>query len=197
MIDKKIIAAILSFLLPGLGQIYCSRVIRGMIVFAIAIFLFYFLGDARLYISDALPNVNISRFIAGFVAAFDAYRVAPKTRVALWQNIAIAIIVMLVLGFELRDSEYSGIGMLFFFLGLLLLYFMLQSVKVDENGMLAPKTKEDFEREVEKEIEGQEDGKILYYDRNGFCIGYSIPDGDGRIYYTETGKFVKRSLDEK
>ena len=74
---------------------------------------------------------------------------------------------------------------------------MLQSVKVDENGMLAPKTKEDFEREVEKEIEGQEDGKILYYDRNGFCIGYSIPDGDGRIYYTETGKFVKRSLDEK
>ena len=87
--DKKIIAAILSFLIPGLGQYYCGLKVRGIVAF---------LGAVLINIASAMLWVPIN-LIVPFVVAWDAYRVAPKAHVdiVLWQKMGLAAFIFAAL----------------------------------------------------------------------------------------------------
>ncbi len=61
------LAGILSFLLPGLGQVYCSRVSRGILFFIVAC------GGYFVFI---LPGV-----IVHIISIIDAVSEAKKTKV--------------------------------------------------------------------------------------------------------------------
>ena len=69
---NPILAAIISFILPGIGQIYAGATTKGIIMFIIAIIL----GLLYIYIS---PYISIISLIYAIYAAYDAYSIAKTT----------------------------------------------------------------------------------------------------------------------
>ena len=66
---NPIIAAILSFIIPGLGQILAGETQKGVIFFVIAVIL----GIVVMTVSAA---VGIISFLFAIYAAYDAYKLA-------------------------------------------------------------------------------------------------------------------------
>jgi len=60
---SKLTAAILSILIPGLGQFYAGQAVRGLIVFVLCV-------------AIGLASGGILAIPAWIIAAWDAYRIA-------------------------------------------------------------------------------------------------------------------------
>ena len=69
---NAILAAILSFLIPGLGQAYAGDIKKGIIFFAIAIVI----GLIIVYVLGAASWAYIISLIYSIYAAYDAYQMA-------------------------------------------------------------------------------------------------------------------------
>ncbi|MGZ7209983.1 MAG: hypothetical protein ACXVHV_08910 [Methanobacterium sp.] len=69
---NAILAAILSLIIPGLGQIYAGVVQKGIIFIVIAIIL----GLANFFI---LPLIWIISLLFAIYAAYDAYQIAKTS----------------------------------------------------------------------------------------------------------------------
>lgn len=82
-----------SFFFPGLGQVYCGRIVRGIVFLIPAVFLTipYFIVAWQDYLNyitwwrvwwPALnyPIFAIVDFILRVIATFDAYKVAKSTK---------------------------------------------------------------------------------------------------------------------
>lgn len=148
-IGKKIIAAILSFMIPGLGQLYSGRTKRGIIIFSTLLLTIYistyrtwahysyfiefispsgsdtnFIYNNIFYIPYIfLPYILIVVF--GLIAALDAYRVTPKIGVVLWQTTLITSILFIYLSYTLMYVlDDTGFGLLLI-PGLLILLFSI------------------------------------------------------------------------
>lgn len=67
---SPIIAAIISFFLPGIGQIIQGETKKGAIMFVIAIVL-----SLISYSLGGMMIINIILFIYGIYAAYDAYKI--------------------------------------------------------------------------------------------------------------------------
>ena len=67
-----ILAAILSFLIPGLGQAYAGDVKKGIIFFII----FLVIIALYVYLLNRFLPFNIIELIFGLYAAYDAYQMA-------------------------------------------------------------------------------------------------------------------------
>jgi len=63
---SPLIAAILSFLIPGLGQFYAGHLLRGIGLFILAVIV-------------AIVTAFIGSLLVAVVAAIDAYSLATKT----------------------------------------------------------------------------------------------------------------------
>ena len=71
---NAILAAILSFLIPGLGQAYAGDIKKGVIFFAIAIVI----GLIIVYVLGAASWAYIISLIYSIYAAYDAYQMAQQ-----------------------------------------------------------------------------------------------------------------------
>jgi TM2 domain-containing membrane protein YozV len=93
LLEKKrdhYLSAAASFFLPGLGQVYCGRILRG-IVFLVPSLLLVLLdsflgfninyGGINLWIFYATPVNQIVEFAVRIVATYDAYNLAKGTGV--------------------------------------------------------------------------------------------------------------------
>ena len=69
---NAILAAILSFLLPGLGQAYAGDIKKGIIFFIVFLVI---IGLYVYFLNKFLP-FNIIELIFGIYAAYDAYKMA-------------------------------------------------------------------------------------------------------------------------
>ncbi len=69
---NAILAAILSFIIPGLGQFYCGSMMKGLIFLVIAIILGALTSMVFIYL-------GIISFIFAIYAAYDAYQMASAT----------------------------------------------------------------------------------------------------------------------
>ncbi|HOI71611.1 MAG TPA: hypothetical protein PLC38_04920 [Methanobacterium sp.] len=69
---NAILAAILSFIIPGLGQFYAGSLMKGIIFFIIALILGALTATVFLY-------TGIISFIFALYAAYDAYKMASAT----------------------------------------------------------------------------------------------------------------------
>ena len=69
---NAIVAAILSFLIPGLGQAYAGDIKKGVIFFVIAIVL----GCIIMYLLGGATWAYIISLIYDIYAAYDAYQMA-------------------------------------------------------------------------------------------------------------------------
>jgi TM2 domain-containing membrane protein YozV len=69
---NAILAAILSFFFPGIGQIYAGEMQKGIIFFVIFLILVALTYMVYYYIS-------IIEFLFGIYAAYDAYKIASAT----------------------------------------------------------------------------------------------------------------------
>lgn len=69
---NAILAAILSFLIPGLGQAYAGDIKKGVIFFVIAIVI----GLIIVYVLGAASWAYIISLIYSIYAAYDAYQMA-------------------------------------------------------------------------------------------------------------------------
>ena len=69
---NAILAAILSFLIPGLGQAYAGDIKKGIIFFVIAIVI----GIIIVYVLGAASWAYIISLIYSIYAAYDAYQMA-------------------------------------------------------------------------------------------------------------------------
>ena len=67
-----ILAAILSFIIPGLGQAYAGDIKKGIIFFIIALVL----GIIVTYVLNGATWAYIIDFIYSIYAAYDAYQMA-------------------------------------------------------------------------------------------------------------------------
>jgi TM2 domain-containing membrane protein YozV len=119
--DKRIIAAIMSFLIPGLGQFYCGLKVRGIVAF---------LGALLINIASAMLWLPIN-LIVPFVVAWDAYRVAPKINVdiMLWQKMALAAFIFAVLAIISLKSgnEFAPILAIVFLIASLIATSMMRA----------------------------------------------------------------------
>ena len=68
---NKILAAILSFLIPGLGQAYAGNLKRGIIFFVIALVL----GIIIVYVLGSASWAYIISLLYAIYAAYDAYTI--------------------------------------------------------------------------------------------------------------------------
>jgi TM2 domain-containing membrane protein YozV len=75
MINPRL-AAIISFFLPGIGQIYAGQRMKGVVMFIFAIILYYLV---IYYVSLGYLNIAIVFLIYGIFAAYDAYKGAKET----------------------------------------------------------------------------------------------------------------------
>ncbi len=66
---NPILAAIISLILPGIGQVYAGQVMKGIIMFIIAIII----GLLASYVSGYIAIISL---IYAIYAAYDAYQVA-------------------------------------------------------------------------------------------------------------------------
>ena len=69
---NEILAAIFSFLIPGLGQAYAGDLKKGIIFFVIALVL----GIIIVYVLGSASWAYIISFIYAIYAAYDAYTMA-------------------------------------------------------------------------------------------------------------------------
>lgn len=69
------IAAILSFIITGLGQVYLGHYVRGIILFVISASTVFLLPR---YSDNSQLNF-IAILVVGIIATYDAYRLAQKT----------------------------------------------------------------------------------------------------------------------
>jgi hypothetical protein len=69
------IAAILSFIITGLGQVYLGYYLRGIVLFVISASVLFVLP---IYSDNTQLNF-IAILIVGIIATYDAYRLAKKT----------------------------------------------------------------------------------------------------------------------
>ena len=79
--EKRILAAILSFVMPGLGHFYSRMWVRGIVVFFGAVVIFYISSNITSISIHLIPSLSEFPFvhvIIGFVVAWDAYRLTPK-----------------------------------------------------------------------------------------------------------------------
>jgi TM2 domain-containing membrane protein YozV len=112
--EKKILAAILSFLMPGLGHFYSRRWARGIIVFFIYYIIAIIISEFSIYL---IPS-NISDFpfihiIIGFIVAWDAYKVAPNGRIMFWQKMIFASLILLLLAVLCLKSDNLILALIF------------------------------------------------------------------------------------
>lgn len=80
-----------SFFFPGLGQVYCGRIFRGIVFLVPNLLLsilnylpLYFVHDSGAYwLLSAVPNLlgQIVQFAVRIIATYDAYNVAKSTEV--------------------------------------------------------------------------------------------------------------------
>jgi hypothetical protein len=80
-----------SFFLPGLGQVYCGRILRGIVFLVPNLLLsfwaylpYYFVQDSGAYLFlSTVPGLvsQIVQFIVRIIATYDAYNVAKSTEV--------------------------------------------------------------------------------------------------------------------
>ena len=78
-----------SFFFPGLGQVYCGRILRGIVflvpnlVLSILSYLpLYFIHDSEAYwLVSAVPTLlsQIIQFAVRIIATYDAYHLAKST----------------------------------------------------------------------------------------------------------------------
>ena len=69
---NKILAAILSFLIPGLGQAYAGDLKKGIIFFVIALVL----GIIIVYVLGSASWAYIISLLYSIYAAYDAYKMS-------------------------------------------------------------------------------------------------------------------------
>ena len=69
---NEILAAILSFLIPGLGQAYAGDLKKGIIFFVIALVL----GIIIVYVLGSASWAYIISLLYSIYAAYDAYKMA-------------------------------------------------------------------------------------------------------------------------
>ncbi len=69
---NAILAAILSFIIPGLGQAYAGDIKKGVIFFVIALVI----GIIIVYVLGAASWAYIISLIYSIYAAYDAYQMA-------------------------------------------------------------------------------------------------------------------------
>jgi len=72
MAKNPYLAAFLSFLIGGLGQIYAGRLLRGVAFFALELLT----GLVYMYVNESV-GLSLNLFV-GLWAVVDAYRVAKK-----------------------------------------------------------------------------------------------------------------------
>ena len=70
---NPILAAIISFIIPGIGQMYAGDIKRGLIFLVIAIILFLIRNFANPFIGLIFVVITI---IYNIYAAYDAYKLA-------------------------------------------------------------------------------------------------------------------------
>jgi TM2 domain-containing membrane protein YozV len=128
--DKKIIAAIMSFLIPGLGQFYGGHKVRGVLVFLGAIF--------SINISSVL-SIPIYAIIQ-FIVAWDAYRVAPKVDVYImfWQKMGLIGMgfLLLTMGVIKSENELAPIMAIFFLIAAMICLSMMHGGQRDSTATL-------------------------------------------------------------
>lgn len=71
---NAILAAILSFFIPGLGQAYAGDIKKGVIYFVIAVVLWLLYA----YVLNSFIPVNVLAIIFDIYAAYDAYMMAKE-----------------------------------------------------------------------------------------------------------------------
>jgi TM2 domain-containing membrane protein YozV len=104
--EKKILAAILSFLIPGLGHFYSRRWARGIIIFFIYSLIAGIISEFSIHlIPSDISDFPFIHIIIGFVVAWDAYKVAPKGHLMVWQTMAVVSFVFLGLVMMSIKSE--------------------------------------------------------------------------------------------
>jgi TM2 domain-containing membrane protein YozV len=74
------IAALLSFLLTGLGQVYVGRYLRGAVLFLMALSTGYLFLEAGV---DAAAAANVA---VSLYSMWDAYRQAKAARAGVWRE---------------------------------------------------------------------------------------------------------------
>lgn len=123
--DKRIIAALMSILIPGLGQFYGGRKIRGIVVF---------LGVFSIaYIMTILPIMQSYPIfpICFILASFDAYRVSPKADVYIRLGLKMGIIGMvflfLAIGAIKNANEWTPFPAIFLLVMALIFMSMMHS----------------------------------------------------------------------
>ena len=82
---KPVVAVILSFIVIGLGYVYCGRIVRGLLIFFIFVILIPF---ATFAIEAASPRINMTvigvslliSLLIWIAAIIDSYRIAKHTK---------------------------------------------------------------------------------------------------------------------
>jgi len=76
-----------SFFFPGLGQVYCGRILRGIVFLVPAVLLaipyplsFYFAPSISWWTFGWTPFAKIVDFIVRVIATYDAFKVARLTK---------------------------------------------------------------------------------------------------------------------
>lgn len=70
---NSIVAAILSFFIPGLGQFYCGSLMKGILMFVLGIILAIIIS--MIFRGDIYYIVNL---LYSIYAAYDAYNMAKE-----------------------------------------------------------------------------------------------------------------------
>lgn len=176
--EKRILAAILSFLMPGLGHFYSRRWARGIVVF----FGYYVIIYISSYISSAIPDISINlipsvlsefpfvHVIVAFVVAWDAYKVAPKEHLMVWQTMLVVSFVFLGLAMISIKSENPILTIIFLIAFLFTASIMraeqLQATSVSSirntiaNMGFAPNEVEEITRDVVRILKAGGDNRI-------------------------------------
>ena len=75
-----------SFFFPGLGQVYCGRILRGIVFLIPAVLLTlpyplsFYAGSISWWVLGWAPFAQIVDFIVRVIATYDAYKVARLTK---------------------------------------------------------------------------------------------------------------------
>ncbi|AGN16681.1 MAG: hypothetical protein ACOX01_02020 [Methanobrevibacter boviskoreani] len=70
---SKVLAAVISFFLPGVGQIIQNESLNGLLIFILTIIIF-----GILYYLSASWIAELVWFIIGLVSAYDAYQLPAR-----------------------------------------------------------------------------------------------------------------------
>ena len=117
--EKKILAAILSFLIPGLGHFYSRRWARGIVVFSIYFLIAGIISEFSIHlIPSGISDFPFIHIIIGFVVAWDAYKVAPKGHLMAWQSMSLLSFIFFFLALLSLKSDNLILFLVFVIAGL-------------------------------------------------------------------------------